>query len=69
MTAHLKHNNNLDIKRLVNCARCGEEHLNLVAKPFTVPADKYTHWMMCPVLHEPILVEVEDDEEAAKVSG
>jgi hypothetical protein len=41
------------------CARCGGDHL-IEAKPFTFPSVigsvRVTHWFMCPVREEPVLV-------------
>lgn len=43
------------------CARCyGDLHEALVYHPFTHPVvvleGEFTHWAMCPVLDEPILL-------------
>lgn len=44
------------------CARCGGNHEDLVAKPFTKPVYdnehllSATHFAMCPTTEEPILV-------------
>jgi len=49
------------------CARCGEDHYNLLVRLFTNPVEiewqgkkesgyfEITHWAMCPELNEPIL--------------
>lgn len=39
-----------------NCARCGKEHTHLVFHPLKNPTEKYTHWGMCPILIEPIML-------------
>ena len=56
----------IEIAKLVGCARCGGHHEGLTAKPFEMPMDwmstekndryRFTHWTMCPVTNEPILV-------------
>jgi hypothetical protein len=44
------------------CARCGGNHENIAAKPFTKPVKDdngditATHFATCPTLSEPILV-------------
>ena len=45
------------IMDLIGCARCeGEGHEQIAFQPFTRPVEDYwTHWAMCPALHEPIL--------------
>lgn len=54
-------NNNLiiDVK---DCARCGQNHEQMEAKPFTNPVNDtdgapWTHWFLCPVTGEPVLVQ------------
>ena len=51
------------IKRVTQCARCGEDHQNLVAhkldRPWAPPEARgvtWTHWMPCPTNGQPILV-------------
>lgn len=43
---------------LRNCARCGGDHAHIQIKPFTNPPPEYTHFMDCPTLGEPVLVNV-----------
>lgn len=38
------------------CARCGGEHNQLAFTPFRRPMDEWTHWAMCPVNGEPIVL-------------
>lgn len=53
------------IRDIVNCARCGDDHVALIAtrfeRPFA-PSDAYplewTHWVTCPTNGDPILVRV-----------
>lgn len=51
------------IGKTTNCARCGGEHLNLVAhrldRPFAPPEAAplvWTHWTSCPTKGQPIMV-------------
>lgn len=44
-----------------NCARCRREHVELRFDIIT-GHDKYTHWALCPVRKEPILMMVCFDE-------
>lgn len=38
------------------CARCGGTHLELLFSQFTRPQKTFTHWAMCPLFSEPILL-------------
>jgi hypothetical protein len=50
-----------------HCARCDGDHEDLELHRLS-NHEKYTHWAMCPVLGQPILVAViEDAEPEAKV--
>ena len=40
-----------------DCARCGEDH-HIDIVPLTMPIGKYSFFAVCPILKEPILVEV-----------
>lgn len=50
-----------------NCARCGEDH-DVHFEKFTSPVQclqcgqKSTHWGICPVLKEPIIMHFVDDD-------
>lgn len=44
------------LSALHNCARCGADHYNLEFEPMEHPVEDLTHWAMCPVKHEPILM-------------
>jgi len=46
----------VDVKR---CARCGQNHNALVFHRLTNPS-AYTHWAMCPITNEPILLQFEN---------
>lgn len=46
-----------------SCARCGEDHSDLVFKPFTHPIEThtrvlFTHFAPCPTNGEPIVMEI-----------
>lgn len=48
---------------VINCSRCGHNHINLEVYPLTNPIElpnvngrKINYWGMCPKLCEPILV-------------
>lgn len=41
--------------KITGCARCGGTH-KIIFKPFTRPANSYTHFAICPVMLEPILM-------------
>lgn len=49
------------------CARCLGDHDGIHLKPFTLKPKRcdYTHFAICPATEEPILITVEDDDEAA----
>ena len=44
------------------CARCGNTHMNVLAKRFNIPVSdpvgNFTHWVMCPYSHDPVLVRI-----------
>jgi hypothetical protein len=53
----------ITVKHLLNCARCTGEHQDLVFKEFHIPIlvgkdDPLTHFAICPVTGEPILLSV-----------
>lgn len=43
------------------CARCGGDH-KLTFEPLT-NHDRYTHWSLCPIVSQPILMIVVDDDD------
>ena len=62
MTDPLKDGAPYDLK---NCARCGNDHDDLVPEKLEKPVDDYTHWCPCPTNGQPILwaqVEEADDD-------
>jgi hypothetical protein len=44
-----------------SCARCGCNHSDVTLKPFVNPIGVFTHWVMCPVLNEPILMQMKEN--------
>lgn len=44
--------------RNVQCARCGQTHASLEAKPLSNPSDGFEWFAMCPVKNEPIRLAV-----------
>jgi hypothetical protein len=53
----------IKVKLLENCARCNESHENLEFHQFTNPVRDLTHWTLCPITKEPILMRVILDDE------
>lgn len=41
---------------LTRCARCGQEHVDLVFQPLTQPQEEWSHWAPCPATQEPIML-------------
>lgn len=55
------------IVSIQSCARCGQDHTNLEFKQFTNPVEDsdgtmWTHWALCPVNGEPILLKSKPQE-------
>lgn len=50
------------------CQRCGGTHPATV-RQFTVRAGRHTHWAMCPVTVEPILICQVDGDHSDEVSA
>lgn len=42
--------------RIVNCARCGRNHKNLVFKRLTRSQEEWSHWALCPRNKQPIML-------------
>lgn len=38
------------------CARCNEDHEQLVFLKLGQPCQEWTHWAVCPTTNEPILL-------------
>ena len=43
----------VDVK---NCPRCGQDHNEMSFTPLVAPSNQWTHWGMCPVKDEPLLL-------------
>lgn len=61
------------IKSIKNCARCGNDHLNIDAEQFKravinhdalTPNEQilYNYWALCPNVRQPILIKVTIEE-------
>lgn len=58
--------------QVYNCARCTQDHQlyfkQFIYHPVTdINSVPYTHWAMCPVLNEPVLMRIIDED--AKFAG
>lgn len=55
------------VKRIQNCARCGEAHEHVWFSPFTRPivmgGITHNYWAMCPVTREPIVMVMQSEQE------
>jgi len=52
----------IPIELLKNCARCGGEHADIEFVLLTNPERcRYTHWAMCPVAEQPILLRIAEE--------
>jgi hypothetical protein len=53
------------------CARCGQDHPRRLLLKFTRPPKEATHYTVCPITEEPLLVEVRnvDDQIAAQATA
>jgi hypothetical protein len=47
---------------IIKCARCGENHI-VKFKKFKRPINNWTHWGICPVEKEPILMQIDGHAE------
>lgn len=50
--------NNITLKFLGNCARCGGNHKDIEFKAMANALEQYTHWAPCPNNGDPILLEI-----------
>jgi len=57
---------NHTVSKLTHCARCDQTHFDLIFKPFTRPCEAYTHFAICPVTGEPILLQFTPDKTKRK---
>jgi hypothetical protein len=58
-----------EVRDVINCSRCDSaQHKKLVFRRFKRPIivgngnaqTTFTHWAMCPILNQPILITLED---------
>jgi hypothetical protein len=40
------------------CSRCRSQHPDLHFRKVAISSEGWTHWTLCPKLHEPILLQV-----------
>lgn len=50
--------NNVYITEVKNCARCGGDHTIPFHQFADPPEDTWSHWGMCPVTNEPLLMRI-----------
>ena len=50
-----------------SCARCGGDHAALEFLPISNPAPDFTHWAMCPTVHQPIIMLVKSTFEVTEI--
>lgn len=43
-------------KDVIECSSCGEDHINITFNEFVNDRKDYTHWGICPITNEPILM-------------
>jgi hypothetical protein len=60
---------NVFVRDLRGCARCGGDHTDLVFIKLTIPSfdGEWTHWTHCPTNGEPIMMGIEKDEDKGLV--
>lgn len=54
---------------VVCCARCGQDHPRRLLLKFTRPPKDATHYTVCPITEEPLLVQVTPVDEVTKPVG
>lgn len=66
----------LEVRNIKHCARCGGDHVLILAMPLTRPfapeeagGVAWTHWAPCPTNGEPILVRVAETPFVIERSG
>lgn len=45
------------VTNLVNCPRCDHNHASIGCRRLKRPGATLTHWTMCPIAGEPVLVD------------
>mgnify|MGYP006297879239 CR=1 FL=1 len=48
---------------VMRCARCGKNHRHLAFYPLTNPSDEFDYFGVCPVLWQPVLMAIEEQDE------
>lgn len=48
---------------IVDCARCGKDHSQLVFKKLTCPNEEWSYWSLCPNNGEPIMMLVVKEQQ------
>lgn len=56
----------MKIERISNCARCGQTHDDLELKPLS-NHPTFTHFTTCPILNEPVLIQVDEKDDADEI--
>ena len=68
-----RYDKNIGPLDIFHCARCGQDHEMLTFKPFTDTVEDesgnvlFSHWCLCPINAEPILMKVENDPPAPEL--
>jgi len=44
-----------------SCARCGQDHDNLVFAKLHQPQEEWSYWCLCPTTGEPIMMAIEEE--------
>ncbi len=52
----------MPIHMIQRCARCGTDH-EIKFKPLQRPSAEWTHWGMCLVTNEPVMMQYTDDDQ------
>lgn len=60
ITRSAEANGRVLVTDVVGCARCGGDHPRRLLLKFTRPPKDATHYTVCPITEEPLLVEVRD---------
>ena len=47
-------------RTVIDCPRCHRDHV-MWFYPLSNPIDLYKHWGMCPLINEPVLIQIEDE--------
>ena len=50
-----------------SCQRCGQDHKDLNFEVLSNSVTEWTHWAMCPIVMQRILLQIVDDENKDEV--